>query len=35
MRFEILTAVRMAMLSFWVVAPCRLAVRYQRFGETD
>jgi hypothetical protein len=33
MRFEVLTAVRMATLFFWTVTPCRLVGRYQRFGE--
>jgi hypothetical protein len=32
LRFEVFTAVRMMM--FWVLAPCRLVGRYQRFGET-
>jgi hypothetical protein len=32
-RFEVLTAVRMMMLFFWVLAPCRLVGRCQRFGE--
>jgi hypothetical protein len=30
-RFEFSSAVRM---TFWVVTPCRLVGRYQRFGET-
>jgi hypothetical protein len=33
-RFEVLTAVRMTMLLFWVVSPCRLVSRYQHFEET-
>jgi hypothetical protein len=33
-RFEVLTAVKMSMLFFWVVTPCGLVGRYQRFGET-
>jgi hypothetical protein len=33
-RFEVLTAVKMSMLVFWVVTPCGLVRRYQRFGET-
>jgi hypothetical protein len=33
MRFEVLTAVKMAML-FWVVTPCGLVDRHQIFGET-
>jgi hypothetical protein len=32
MRFEVFTAVRM-MMFFWVLAPCRLVYRSQRFGE--
>jgi hypothetical protein len=31
--FEVLSAVRMTMLFFWVVTPCRLVSIYQRFGE--
>jgi hypothetical protein len=31
-RFEVLTAVRMAMV-FWVVTPCRQVGRYKRFGK--
>jgi hypothetical protein len=34
MRFEILKAVRMSVLLFWVLTLCRFAGRYQRFGET-
>jgi hypothetical protein len=34
MRFDVLTAVRMSMLLLWVVTPCELVGRYQRFGET-
>jgi hypothetical protein len=33
-RFEILPAVRMTMLLFWVVKPCKLVGRHQCFGET-
>jgi hypothetical protein len=33
MRFEVLTAVKMS-LFFWVVRPCGLIGRYDRFGET-
>jgi hypothetical protein len=33
-RFEVITAVRMAMLLFWVVTSCGLVGKYQRFGET-
>jgi hypothetical protein len=33
-RFEVLRSVKMTMLFFWVVTPCRLVDRYQRFGET-
>jgi hypothetical protein len=33
-RFEVLTVVKMTMLFFWVVTPCRLVGRYQRFGGT-
>jgi hypothetical protein len=32
MRFEVLTAVKMLMLVFWIVTPCGLVGRYQRFG---
>jgi hypothetical protein len=32
--FEVFTAVRMKMLSFWVLTPCRLAGGCKRFGET-
>jgi hypothetical protein len=31
-RFEVFTAVRMVMF-FWVLAPCKLVDRCQRFGE--
>jgi hypothetical protein len=34
LRFEVLTAVNMSMLVFWVVTPRGLIFRYQRFGET-
>jgi hypothetical protein len=34
MRFEVLTAVKMSMLVFWVVTMCGLVGRYQRLGET-
>jgi hypothetical protein len=34
MRFEVLTAVKMLMLVFWIVTPCGLVGRYQRFGGT-
>jgi hypothetical protein len=33
MRFQVSTAVRMVMKFFWVLAPCKLAGRCQRFGE--
>jgi hypothetical protein len=33
-RYEVLTAVRIMLLFFWVVTPCRLVGRYQRLGET-
>jgi hypothetical protein len=33
MRFDVFTAERIILL-FWVLAPCRLVGRYQRFGET-
>jgi hypothetical protein len=33
-RFEVLTAMKKSMLFFWVVTPCGLAGRYQRFGQT-
>jgi hypothetical protein len=31
---EVLTAVEVAMLPFWAVTPCRLACRYQHFGNS-
>jgi hypothetical protein len=31
MRFEVLIAVKMSMLVFWVVMPCEFVGRYQRF----
>jgi hypothetical protein len=34
MRFEVLTAVKMSILVFWVVTQCGLVGRYQRFGGT-
>jgi hypothetical protein len=34
MRFEVLMAVKMPMLVFWLVMPCELVGRYDRFGET-
>jgi hypothetical protein len=34
MKFEVLPAVKMSMLVFWVVTPCGLAVRYQRLRGT-
>jgi hypothetical protein len=34
MRFEVFTVVRLIMMMFWVLAPCRLVGRCQRFGET-
>jgi hypothetical protein len=34
MRFEVLTAVKMSMLVFWVVTPCGLVGRFQRFRKT-
>jgi hypothetical protein len=34
MMFEVLTAVKMSLLFFWVVAPRVLVGRYQRFGGT-
>jgi hypothetical protein len=33
-RYEVLTAVRISMLVFWVITPCALVARYQHFGET-
>jgi hypothetical protein len=33
-RSEVLTALKMTMLFFWVVTPCGLVGRYQHFGET-
>jgi hypothetical protein len=33
MRFEVLTAVKMPMLVFWVATPCGFLGRYQRFGD--
>jgi hypothetical protein len=32
MRSEVLTTVKMSILVFWVVTPCGLIGRYQRFG---
>jgi hypothetical protein len=34
-RFEVLTAVKMAMLLVWVATPCELVAGRQRFGETS
>jgi hypothetical protein len=34
MRFNILTAVKISMLVFWVVTPCGLVGRYHRFRGT-
>jgi uncharacterized membrane protein YqjE len=34
MTFEVLTVVKMTMLVIWVVTPCGLVGRYQRFGQT-
>jgi hypothetical protein len=34
MRLEVLTAVKISLLVFWVVMPCGLVGRYQCFGET-
>jgi hypothetical protein len=34
MRSEVLTAVKMLMLVFWVVTLCVIVGRYQRFGGT-
>jgi hypothetical protein len=33
-RFEVLTAMKVSMLVFWVVSPCGLIGRYQSFGGT-
>jgi hypothetical protein len=33
-RFEVLAAVKMTMFFFWVMTQCKLAGRYQSFGET-
>jgi hypothetical protein len=33
MRFEVLMAMKMLMLVFWVVTPCGLADKFQSFGE--
>jgi hypothetical protein len=33
MRFEVLTAVKISMLVFWVVNSCGLLGRYRRFGD--
>jgi hypothetical protein len=33
-RSEVLTAVKVSSLAFWVVTPCGLVGRYQRFGGT-
>jgi hypothetical protein len=32
---EVLMAVKMSMLVFWVVTPCELAGRYQHFRKED
>jgi hypothetical protein len=34
MIFGVLTAVRITIMLFWVVTPCRLVGRYESFGET-
>jgi hypothetical protein len=34
LRFEVLTAVKMSVLFFWVVTLCGLVGKYQRFGGT-
>jgi hypothetical protein len=34
MRFEVLTAVKISIMVFWVVTPCGLAGTYHRFGGT-
>jgi hypothetical protein len=34
MKSAVLTAVKISMLSLWVVTPCRLVSRYRRFGES-
>jgi hypothetical protein len=34
LRFQVHMAVKMSMLVFWVVTPCGLVGRYQRFGGT-
>jgi hypothetical protein len=34
MNLEVLTAVKISMLFFWVVTSCALVGRYQRFGGT-
>jgi hypothetical protein len=34
-RLEVLTTVKMSMLVFWAVTPCRLVDRYQRFSPED
>jgi hypothetical protein len=34
LRFEVLTALKMSILVKWVVTPCGLVGRYQRFGGT-
>jgi hypothetical protein len=34
MRFEVLMAVKMLMLAFWVIMLCGLVGRHQRFGGT-
>jgi hypothetical protein len=33
-RFEVFWAVKIIMTMFWVLAPCRLVGRFQRFGDT-
>jgi hypothetical protein len=32
--FEVLTAVKMSVLVFWIIKPCGIIRRYQCFGET-
>jgi hypothetical protein len=34
LRYEVLTAVKMSVLVFWVLTPYGFADRYYRFGET-
>jgi hypothetical protein len=34
LRLDVIMAMKMTLLSFWVMMPCRLVGKYQCFGET-